>query len=281
MAGAQPASVGQPQPPRPAGPSPAYQPPVRTAQPPVASPGAPAVPKKKGPLVWILAGCLGLIVIGGILIIAGGYFVANKIKQAGLDPALIQKNPGLAVVKMMVAANPDIEILGVDEDRGIIKVRDKKDGKTLTINLEDAKNGKIVFLDEKGEKVEINAKGEGDQASMEVRTAEGTMRMGGDVGKLPDWLPMYPGAKADGTFGLTSKEGEAASFQLKTSDSPAKVAAFYESALKSKGFEVGKMGEGETITLTANDPNSERTAGVIISGSSEGTTVMLNFQNKQ
>jgi hypothetical protein len=259
---------------------PAYQPPVRTAQPP-AGPAAPSAPKKKGPLVWILAGCLGIVVIGAIIMIAGGYFVASKIKQAGFDPALIQKNPGLAVIKMMVAANPEIEILGVDEDRGIVKVRNKKDGKTLTINLEDAKNGKIVFLDEKGEKVEFQAKGEGEQASLDIKTSEGTVRMGGAGGKLPDWLPMYPGAQGSATFGLESKQGSAASMQLKTSDSPAKVAEFYESALKGKGFEVGKMEEGQTITLTATDPNSEKTANVMIGNEGGATTIVLSFQDKQ
>ncbi len=276
VAGPQPAAGGQTPPPRPAAP-PVYQPPIQAA-PPTAAPSA---SKKKGPLIWILGGCLGIIVLGAIILAVGSYFVAQKIKQAGLDPALIQKNPGLAVVKMMAASNPDIEILGVDEDRGVIKVRNKKDGKSLTINLEDAKNGKIVFLDENGERVELNTKVEGDQASLDVTTSRGSLRMGANVGKLPEWLPVYPGAQGSSTFDVQSKEGSAASFQLKTSDAPAKVADFYESRLKSAGFEVERTGEGDSITLTAHDPNSERTATAMISGGADGTTVLLSFEAKQ
>jgi len=129
-------------------------------------------------VIWILLGCGGLILIGGIIAISTGVFVVYKAKQAGLDPALMQKNPGLAVAKMVASMSPDTEVLSVDEDHGIIRVRDKKTGKILTMNLEDAKNGKIVFLDEKNQKIEIQARGEGDNASLEVQSPDGTLRMG-------------------------------------------------------------------------------------------------------
>ena len=97
--------VGAVAPPSQQAPSPAapplYQPPAGAATPPVA--------KKKGPLFWVLTGCLGIVVIGGILMVAGGLFIWNKAKQAGFDPALMRSNPGLAVAKMMAAVNPDID----------------------------------------------------------------------------------------------------------------------------------------------------------------------------
>ena len=65
-------------------------------------------------------------------------FVKQKVKQAGLDPELMQKNPALAISKLVTAFNPDLEVVKVDDDRGIITVYNKKDNKTLTINLEDA-----------------------------------------------------------------------------------------------------------------------------------------------
>src|SRR5512146_2968366 len=71
-----------------------------------AAPAA-AAPRKTSPIVWILGGlaavfllCVGLVVIGGI-------FVVHKAKQAGLDPSLWQRNPGLAATKMLAAAHPD------------------------------------------------------------------------------------------------------------------------------------------------------------------------------
>ena len=225
-------------------------------------------------------GCLGVIVIGVIIIVAGGLFVLNKAKQAGIDPVLMQKNPGLAVAKMMAAMNPDIEILGVDEDRGIIRVRNKKDGKTLTMSLAEAKKGKIVFLDEKNQKLEIQVQGEGEKASLEARGPEGALRMGG-APQLPDWLPPYPGAQAVGTVGASSEQGKAASYGFKTSDSVARVVSFYEDALKKAGLEVQRTGSPEAgVVLIAND-SSQRTAQIIANHSAEGTTVSIFFESKK
>ena len=56
-------------------------------------PGLPAK-KKTSPVVWVLVGCLGLIVIVGVVAIIGGFFVAQKVKQAGLDPALWEPQQG-------------------------------------------------------------------------------------------------------------------------------------------------------------------------------------------
>jgi hypothetical protein len=267
----------QSQPSAPAG-APAYQAPVSAT-------GAPAT-KKRGPWLWILLGCGGLIVIAGIIAVSTGVFVAYKAKQAGLDPALMQKNPGLAVAKMLVAVNPDVEVLSVDEDRGIIKVKDKKTGKTLTVNLEDDKKGKIVFQDDKNQTVELQAQGEGDKAALEVRSADGTMRMGAGAVQLPEWLPAYPGAEGTGTFGMSSKEGKAGTYTFKTNDSVEDVATFYEDALKGAGFTVQKTstqipGQGSMIILAARDTSSQRTAQITASKAEEGTTVGMTFETKK
>src|SRR5947209_7107826 len=59
----------------------------------------PPVKRKTSPLVWVLVIVLGLFVLGGVITAAAGYFVYHKVRQAGLDPDLIQRNPGLAVGK--------------------------------------------------------------------------------------------------------------------------------------------------------------------------------------
>jgi hypothetical protein len=225
-------------------------------------------------------------VIGVILVVSTGYFLVNKVKQAGFDPALMEKNPGLAVAKILATVNPDIEVLGIDEDRGIIKVRDKKDGKTLTMNLADVKTGKIVFMDENNKKVEFQAKGEGDKASFEVRSEGGSMRMGAGAAQLPDWLPSYPGSEGAGTFGMNSKEGNAGSYAFKTSAAIADVVSFYENALKNEGFEVQKTensisGQGSMTILVANHADTQRSAQITAIGAGGGTQVNLTFETKK
>src|SRR5712691_1946207 len=132
-------------------------------------PGMPE-PKKGGKLlIGIVIGCGGLIIVGILVFVLGGFFLWNKAKQAGLDPDLIEKKPALAIAKMMVAANPDVELVSVDDEKGLITVKDKKTGKTMTVNLEEAQQGKITFKDDdKNEEVTLEAKGEGDTGSLEV-----------------------------------------------------------------------------------------------------------------
>jgi hypothetical protein len=252
------------------------------ASPPAVAPSS----KKHGPLFWILISFLGLVVIGSILVVAGGMFLWNKAKQAGVDPALMQRNPGLAVAKMLLSTNPDVEFLEFDENLGIIKVREKKTGKTMTMDLKDAAKGKIVFRDENNQQVEIQAKGEGENASVEIKGPEGSMRMGAGAGQLPDWLPSYPGSEGTGTFGIISKEGQGGTYAFKTGDAVSDVVSFYETELKNAGFEVEKHemsagGSGAVVMLTAKHTATQRTAQVTVAGQEGGTTVNLLFESKK
>jgi len=262
------AQAGQPVPPIPASPQP--------------STAAPAA-KKGRAIFWILGGCLGLVVIAGIIVVATGLFV---VKKAGLDPDLMRKDPALAVAKMVATMNPDIEVLSVDESAGVIHVRDKKTGKTLKMNLKDAQKGRIVFQDDQNKTVEIKAQGEGDNASLEVNSPDGNMRMGtGSASRLPAWLPSYPGAKAAGNFSFEAKEGKAESYTLTTSDSAETVAAFYEKALNGSGFEVQKNvtqipGKGSMVFLMAEDKNAGRNVQLTAEKTEEGTKVTLTYETK-
>ncbi len=243
-------------------------------------------PKKRGPLFWILLGCGGLIVIGGIIVLGTGIFVYRVAKQAGFDPELMQKNPAMAVAKMMAAINPDIEVLSVDEAAETIKVRDKKTGKVMSVNLADAKKGKIAFEDDKSGKIEIQAQAEGDKAGIEIKGANGSVSVGANAGKLPDWLPAYPNAESMGNFGVNTKEGKAASLTFKTKDPVEDVVSFYEDALKGEGLEVQKSassitGLGSGVVLAAKDSGSQRSAAITIGRQGDTTTVSLTFESKK
>jgi hypothetical protein len=266
---------------------PPHAPTVSPAGYPSAAPGAAApVAKKRGPLFWILGGCLGLILIAAIIAVSAGYFVYYKAKQAGFDPELMRTNPGLAVAKILATIHPDIEVLSIDENRGLIKVRDKKTGQTLTMDMADIKSGKIVFRDDQNQVVELQARGEGDKASLEIKGPEGSLSIGAGAVQLPSWLPTYPGAEGAGTFGVTTKEGKGGSYAFTSKDAPEDVASFYEDALKGEGFEVQRndsqvAGQGSLIVLAAKDENSQRSAQVTVSGKQGTTTVNLVFEDKK
>ena len=108
-------------------------------------PPAPLPPKKKGWLFWGLLGCGGLLVLFILVVFLGGVYIWNRVP----------KSPAQLAAALITANNPDAEVVSIDEGRGLLQVKDKKTGKIITINLEDAKKGKITFTGEGNEKITL------------------------------------------------------------------------------------------------------------------------------
>ena len=247
----------------------------------------PPIKKKTSPIVWIVAGIGAFLVLIVLAIAGAGFFVIHKAKQAGLDPDLLKRNPALATVKMMAALTPDIEVQSVDENRGIVTVHNKKEGKTFTVNLEDAKKGKFVFQEEGKEAVTLNATGDGKTGAVEIKSADGTLKIGGgQSAKVPTWVPDYPGSEPTVAYSAQSKDGDSGSYQFKTKDGADKVAKFYEEGLKSSGIKVtttisNSGGSGSGGMIVGEDEGKKHSA-IVLLGSDEGsTTVSVTFTVKK
>jgi len=219
--------------------------------------------KKKSPLLYILIGCGGVIVLAGIVLVLAVSFGLYKAKQAGLDPELIKKTPAVAMVKMAVAANPDAELVSMDEDRGIVTVRDKRTGKTVTMNFEDIKEGRISF------------EGEGEEGGTVTATLGA-----GTPADLPSWVPSYPGATPQASFAVQGKEGDSAHFHFTTEDSPAQVFQFYEAGLRQAGLTVEASGGANGGVITAVDAARERQATVSVTSAGGVTRVSGSYRSK-
>jgi len=238
-----------------------------------APPVAPATVAKTSPLVWVLAGCGGLIVIAALIFGVIAYKARQFVSSA-------QRNPAYATARLMAAANPDIEVLSTDEDRGTMTIRNKKTGETLTINLKDAAKGKFVF-EQNGKKAEISAQGSGDKGSFEIKSSEGSMKFGTD-GKTPDWVPAYPGSTPKGVFSSQGPKGLAGSYTFTATDSIEQVARYYEDALKKAGLavttnSVQQNGATGMSIISGEDTANKRKAVVTATPSQGGTTVSITF----
>lgn len=244
--------------------------------PPPPGAGLPA-PKKVSPVVWILGGCAVLVFLAVAAMTVGGLFIAHKVKQAGIDPELMQKHPELAAVKMMVAVNPDAELVSIDEDKGIVTVRNKKTGETVTMNFEDIKNGKLSF-ESGGQKVLLQGQGQGDTGSFTVSTDKGTAKFGAGAVKLPAWLPAYGGATVVQGFSSQAAGGSAGTFSFKTADGTDKLIAFYKDALEKAGFTVESMQHPGGALLSGRAGGRSALVNVMADGS--GSTVTGTFEDK-
>jgi hypothetical protein len=222
-----------------------------------------AAPKKTSPVLWIVLGVLGFFVLIGLVVAIGVGMFVHKVKQ----------NPAMAVAKLLTAANPDIQVLEADEGRNSVKLRDKRTGETITVNLDDLKNGRINLRGPKGERATINAHGDGQNGSLEINGPDGSMKFGaGANAKMPDWVPVYPGATPTANFSMQGGDGSGGTFTYTTKDAPDAVIAFYNRTLTGNGFKITS-----TVNGTANGAS-----GNMLSAENEATkqTVVVTVGNE-
>jgi hypothetical protein len=248
--------------------------------PPPAQPtaGAPAPKKGTSPLVWILAGCGGLVVIAGIIFALLTYWGYNKAKSY-VETA--KKNPAIAAAKLMVAANPDLEIVSEDDEAGTITVRDRKSGEEITMNAEDIKQGRLRFKNEKGEEVTFEGSGESGKEGFKIKTDKGTMSFGKAEGEAPpSWVPSFPGATVLGSTRETTDEGFTGTYTFHTSDSGDAVLSHFESELKKAGFDVERTSTGQVSglgTINARGSGGKHTVNVVVTGLADMTQVVVQY----
>lgn len=257
-------------------------------QPPPQYQGPPPPPGKGSKvLLWSLVGCGSLIVIVAISIVLGGYFLINKAKEMGFDPELMEKEPARAVGKIIESTNPDVELVSVDENKKLITLREKKTGRVMTISLEDAQAGRVVFKEEGKDEVSIEAGGGGDSGSVSIKSQEGSVRIGaGSEASIPDWVPQYPDAEITGNFAATSDKTVSGSFRFTTSDSIEEVISFYEDGLEEEGLKVttslqrdgGKVTVGTAVGEAAGKNQS---AYINAQAGDSGTEVTVTYQIKR
>ncbi|MEW6368245.1 MAG: hypothetical protein AB1714_26750 [Acidobacteriota bacterium] len=252
-----------------------------TPQVPPQAPQVPqAVPPKKGtsPLVWILVGCGGLLFIGAILVAGVIWWSAHKIKNYAQE---VEKNPAIAIAKLAVAANPDLEVVSEDYDRGTLTIRNKKTGEQITMNAEDIKEGRLRFQNEKGQEVTFEGSGEKGHEGLTIKSDEGTVTVG-QTGKqqLPVWVPTYPGVTPVVTLTKSGEEGLYGNYSFQTGDSVDMVLNYFESGLETAGFSVEKTSiPGGVIAMgTLNAKTESGKREVVVSVIPVGTMSQVTVQ---
>jgi len=216
-------------------------------------------PKKTNTLAWVLGGLGGCLVLVIIVVACIGFFAMRTAKRAGIDPELFKRNPALAATKLAVAANPNVEMVSVDEGRQEITVRDKQSGKTYTMSFEDAKKGKFTIKED----------------------GKTTLTVGGKA-KVPSWVPDYPGSDPQGAFSASGADGDSGTFGFKTKDSSEKVIQYYQDQFKLSGMKVTSNittqdGKSSAGMLTAQDEASKHTVTLVVGVDNGETSVAVTY----
>ncbi len=240
-------------------------------------------PAKKGlPIwAWVGIGCGGLSILVLVVVLAAGFFVANKVKDVAGD---FEDNPAMATAKMIVKLNPELEEVATDEEAGTITVRNKKTGEEITVNFDDIQEGKLSFTTDKGE-VTVDASDLEESGSMTVTNEEGSVVFA--TGKpaaqdLPSWVPMYPGTQPSSRHSMRTETTLSGGFEITTADAVADVLEFYRAALESAGYSISVNTYTQDTTeggmVNGNNEAEERSVVVILSREAgDSTKAVVSF----
>lgn len=258
--------------------------------PPPPPPAAPPTAPKKGisTLGWVAIGCIGIIVIGGLLTFACTVMVAKKAKNFVEEAS---DNPAMSAAEMVVRLNPNLEIVEKNEDDGTITIYDKQKNEKVTLDLDDVMSGKFGVETEDGETMNFDI-GQNEDGSFgatitdekgEVSNiavgAEG-VRVGAGAHDLPSWLPGYKGAKVSSPFSMKKDGKVSGTAVLSTPDSVAEVAEAMTKDLQAKGFDIEQTSyesAGLTSIMLSGKGPEGREVSVSINTTPKGTAVAMNF----
>jgi len=239
------------------------QPPAPPAQP---TQQPPAAPKKTSPWVWVAVGCGALLLVVTLVFVVGGLWLFKKGKDF---VRTAEKNPAVAAAKIAAAANPDIEVVSADDAAGTVTLRDKKTGEVITMDAKEIQKGKLVFRNEKGEKLTV----EGGQGEMRIASKKGEMTIGGE-GNVPSWVPLPPGVKPSGTVSSQTADRLEGMASFETSLPPGEVLRFFEQELGRAGF---------SPSVSKFEQNGKLVGGMVSGKAEDGRelTVTVSASEKQ
>lgn len=256
--------------------------PSMSPQPPAGMPPAP--PKSSGVkvLLWILGGFATLVLLVIVCLAGLGFYMVHKARQAGLDPELMKRNPGLAVAKMAVTANPDVQIVSSNDSSGTMVVRDKKTGKVATLKFDPARKSMVV-IDDQGKESRITA--DANAGTLQLESGDTSMKIGANADRAPSWVPVYPGVTPQNTMSMNEKGKLHGTFVFSSKDSADKVMSFYADQLTAAGLKVTRTAstsDGNSGGVVAgNQDNDARSVVVTVSSESDGAKVSVTYDDKQ
>jgi hypothetical protein len=232
--------------------------------------------EKKGmsPLAWILVGCGGLVLIGGIAFGIFLFWAGKKVKTLAEEA---EKDPGLLLAKTIGATNPEIEFVGREGE--MYTFRNEKTGEEISISLDDLKQGKISVTSAEGTS-ELTFSEENGQAEFKMETPDGsyTSSGGGDLSQLPEWLSLPEGAEVMSHIHQNTSTQTGGMLTLKLAGDLDSSAAYYRQSMAGQGFELAESsfssGDNHTLHLQGKNEALRRSLNVTLSS---GDSVQANL----
>ena len=135
----------------------------------------------------------------------------------------------------------------------------------------------------KGEDASVDARSGSDGSQIVVKGPNGEAAIGGPLAAPPAWVPAYPAAQTQsGGMKMEKAESIAGAFTAQTPDATAKVKAFFESKLKTDGFEIetttANTDGNDSAVITGHKDDGKRTITVLINAEKGTTSLVINYE---
>jgi hypothetical protein len=212
--------------------------------------------------LWVIIGLFGLLILVVATLAVGGIYIARQFA----------KNPR-AMVETIVRHDPNLEIVS-DDGTGTITLRDKRHGKTFTVNYDDVRRGNIRIEGDNGEKVVVHADGRGVDVQDPGKNT--SAHIGTGSARVPAWIPAYPASRPEGAVTAVENGEASGAFHFVTDDDPQKVRKYYEDTLRQQGFSQHEE-DGE---MKFDEAAHHRKIGIRVSGG-QPTSVTVGFTEKR
>ena len=250
-----------------------------SADTPYAPPVTPEPKKGSKVWMWLAVGC-GLVLLLVLGTCAGiAFFVQKKAAE-------FEQNPTKAAAELAVRLNPDFELVSsTDTD---LTIRNKKTGEVITVDFEDAKEGRFTFKNKEGTAtIDADADPSGEGGTLKVTGTGGETAVfsaGTDTAKVPDWVPIFADGDRVASYDVRTASEHAGTFNITTSASPQTVMTFYKEKLEAAGFTVQTMAlDGPTAggSVIASTAGEKRAVNVFISVNEGKTNAMVTFKSAE
>jgi hypothetical protein len=242
-------------------------------------------PPKKGlsPLAWIGIGCLGLLIVGGIVATIITVFVARKVSEVASE---MQEDPVAATAKLLAAANPDIELVAADKENRTVTFREVSTGKELTFGYDDIEQGRVSFSSGE-ETAEVSVTGQEGAGELTVKTSEGTATFGAgeSAGDIPDWIPVYPDAPITNNFSSELQGQRSGTFSFTTDSDIDTILNYYDTEAKALGLDTkSRTATPDGAIWLGSSSDESRSLTLMVSkatSGSGGNEVAVSFTEKR
>lgn len=232
--------------------------------------------QKKGlhPLAWVGIGCGVITLLIIIVVIVGGIFAVNKVKDVAGD---FESNPELAGARIFIKMNPEIEEVSYDEDAGTITVREKETGEVVTVKYDEISDGKISFESEDGETASFEA-GQSDDEGVKITTDDGSITLNANVEDVPTWVPMAKCMTVTGHSKMDMAETSSGSIMGSSSKTVKDTITEFKQLIEKAGFKVEEQSmeteEGPIGLLMGFDEKDDST--IKVSAGSEDNKIVVS-----